>query len=1513
MESKVILPMHVPFRVCRPAWPRRWRRAAGAVLMSFSLVSALAGEIFVGKDGSDGNDGRSARTAFATIQKGMSALVPGDVLTIGPGEYEENVFLSDFGDPKKETLVRAAIPGTVLIRGDRDLEGAFRKVEGRKFTHCIEWNQDVFSVYEADTMRVLSASSGLAALEFGPGKYFWDAEKKKLCISSSDLKSPDQHRYRIGVLRGNGLELRGVQNVVLEGLAASGFNTPVKEEILLLPPSGICVVNSKRCVVRNCTGFGNRSGIIFNEEGDRGNRASVAFTGESEGNGNVIEGCTAYGNGLDGITIYSPDSDTIRDSRAFLNRTYGFRFYGTLHGEGVCLMSGLEAWGNPGGDYWMKGNGLSEGGPKARAENCIALGDATLRNFSHIITGGAASYFMANPDSVNLPKGTSEYLAFADREFADPLNQDFRLQAASSLRSAAPDGKDRGPIPYQDAIRYVSPTGSDAADGLSVKSAWATLAHAVAALKPGDTLYLAGGRYSGFPAARLRNVSVRARGIDPVVIEGPVLLASSEAVTMERLQFTGGVRALNGSKISFENCTFRGVPGLEAQKVAGLAVRHGVLAGPLSLQQCTGVHLAGNLYAAAPAVLTDTPDAVAYSDYNGYRTGGDCWKIRGSKTLSLTDLKARGEHHSIVQVAETEDQKGSFRVTNRFAFAGRGPLGTAIGNFRAWDPVEMELAGPAVSSVSDTSANIEWWTSLPGEVELAWGETPECRNREEIRQSAFSSYSLTGLLPGKKYYVKVSPRRIAPQTDPARRYGVPKQEAKVVEFTTAAAPQRAPATYHVAAEGSDENSGLSGDAAWRTLQHAADRVRPGDTVLIAAGSYPGTVYFRNSGEPGKPITFRAAPGEKVVIDGRGLKVGFVLFNKSHYRFDALAFEEFEGIEDNVGHAENGAILVRGGSDLQVTRCLFTKGWGPGLIIQGCPDVLVKNCAFMHSMMGAAFEDCRGLRIENNAFVSPLITHLSVGNTPDEPSRITKNIFSENTRGKVQIAFLSVLARDTSDNCFYVRWPETERTLFAVGVGGVTLPEVAADGIDTRSLVANPQMPGAKGWKQGWGPGSPEKPEDFFAANPELIVRDIGLQPAAFADSVNSGGWIYDKAWAENMLARIKTARDLRQAGKESEALAAFEAAADGPMDNRLKAELLDEASRCAQSLGNYDQAMALAKKIPVESLSDRRQMALLIAEKKYNELLDKYADAKMGGRAFYSHWVFPETEHPLGDMYYYRAIAEAETGDLTAAEADLKVMVEKDLKLGYTPGVDVVDQAWLRLGDFYRKYRKDDSLALEAYNRVIARTVKFIYRDTIIPKPPLLGNSETLAAASAAAIEILTAQGKMETVREIQSTLLGARAEASAARNEPSKMLAQFGEAVAAGALLSPERAGYVAQAQALPEDAALTLAKGIAESAIRLSPTAQKRLLEAFANPATRTEALTVLIAFAPAENTKILLGKVREEAQKKASLEKIRPVLAKMNMPPGAQLKKVAADFDAPEDSHPESADRTTPSVHF
>lgn len=76
------------------------------------------------------------------------------------------------------------------------------------------------------------------------------------------------------------------------------------------------------------------------------------------------------------------------------------------------------------------------------------------------------------------------------------------------------------------------------------------------------------------------------------------------------------------------------------------------------------------------------------------------------------------------------------------------------------------------------------------------------------------------------------------------------------------------ATWHVDAKtGRDDADGRSGAAALRTIQAAADRVGPGDTVTVHPGVYHESVRISKRGTADAPIVFRAAeanPGAVIV-------------------------------------------------------------------------------------------------------------------------------------------------------------------------------------------------------------------------------------------------------------------------------------------------------------------------------------------------------------------------------------------------------------------------------------------------------------------------------------------------------------------------------------------------------------------------------------------------------------------------------------------------------------------------
>jgi len=1307
------------------------RSGVVVLLAAMAVWTSVAGaaEYFVNKQGSDTSNGASRETAFLTIQKGVNALKPGDTLTIGPGEYSENVRRSDLGSASADTVIRAEIPGTALLRGDVPAP-EFKKVEGYRFVYAAPLDREPNAVLEHNTLHTLLPKANVPELEFDPGFFHYDARSKTLYLSNLDLSAPEQCRYTLAVSGKGGLILSSPKRVVIDGLAATGF----------YPDWGIRLGKPVSCTVRNCVCFMNVGGIVL---------APSEGLGKGDGgSNNVVEKCVCYGNTFGGIVRYGANNDVIRNCHTYRNVREDQEHFGVMHYSGMTgplLFKNNISWGHN-FDYSVK-----QGHQQERLENCVGLGFIRIatEKMSHNLIGGGNEY---DRGSTNAPADTilsvRERNLDEDFEFADPLNLDFHLQSDSRFRGTAPDGSDRGPYPYKKNSFYVSPTGDDRADGLSMRKPWRTLTHALRGLRPGDTLYLAEGEYAAAPWNRAGNgrspIKVCGRGRGTVVVTDALRLTGGAGIVFERLNLAAGASLADCRDLTFRNCTFYGAAdGLNADEVEDLEVAHSVFAGvPLRLTRSKGVTLSGNIYANAgkPAVRLDTAAAIRYSDYNDYRDTAVCWEVNGA-TWSFADLQQRHDRYSLTLTPRLAARKGVPYLTNATPFKSVGPASTALGIHREYDaaPKVLRLLGPFLHSTSDTTANIEWWASHPARYSLVWGETPEMKNAVSgFRGSGrFNTFSLTGLAPGQTYYFRLTSATPSREDTPASEV---RPESAPLKFETAPRPAE-PRAYHVAPDGNDGNDGLSRKKAFRTINRAAAQVGPGDTVLIAAGDYAENVRIRAAGTEQRPITFRSMIGEKVNMQAGNLSRSFEVILKPALRFDGLYFRGQQFWREG--------FVVRQSPRVRITRCLNTM-----VDADQSPDMVIRNCVLHGGWNSVLLSRCPGSIVENNVFIMTILRQLKCSSRTIS----RRNVFCECIRNKAHQTLLE-LSGDVAetDNCFYLRWPEDEK----LAVNDMPLPEYRAR-TGSNAFAANPMMPGTPGRLQGWQQSSDDDFDEFFTTNPKLILRNIGLQPEAFGDfHLGVTDWPYDRAWAEKFVATENAAEALTKAGKDAEALAAYvDLVENTPMSDRLKSDVLEKASLCAQRLKDYGKAMQLAEKIPVAPLSMHRQMQLMLEQEQYVALLAAFSQKAMGGRNFHQSFIYPEQEDVMADLYYYRALAYIHAGNLAAAEADLRVMNDKRQQLAYRSGEAIHDLTWLRLGDFYRTQLKDDDKALEAYLNVCSRTTWSPFGNVV--KPVLTGGGETLAKATEAACDILRKQGKRDEVEKLQANLAEAQAKATA-------------------------------------------------------------------------------------------------------------------------------------------------------
>lgn len=105
------------------------------------------------------------------------------------------------------------------------------------------------------------------------------------------------------------------------------------------------------------------------------------------------------------------------------------------------------------------------------------------------------------------------------------------------------------------------------------------------------------------------------------------------------------------------------------------------------------------------------------------------------------------------------------------------------------------------------------------------------------------------------------------------------------------------ATYYVSPSGNDSNDGLTPQAAFRTIQHAANAaVRPGDVVLVANGAYD-AFTITHSGNPGAFIRFTAMNTRGAKVTGQDWQDAITI---------AADFIEVDGFEVTAGlHGING--------------------------------------------------------------------------------------------------------------------------------------------------------------------------------------------------------------------------------------------------------------------------------------------------------------------------------------------------------------------------------------------------------------------------------------------------------------------------------------------------------------------------------------------------------------------------------------------------------------------------------
>ncbi len=147
------------------------------------------------------------------------------------------------------------------------------------------------------------------------------------------------------------------------------------------------------------------------------------------------------------------------------------------------------------------------------------------------------------------------------------------------------------------------------------------------------------------------------------------------------------------------------------------------------------------------------------------------------------------------------------------------------------------------------------------------------------------------------------------------------------------------ATVHVAPSGADTNDGSEGRP-WATLSHAIAELSPGDTLVVAGGTYPESVAVNVTGSTASPITIRSAANARPVVRATGAAAIEVGTGAAHVTVDGLSFEGATG-------ESSANIYVSGDAhDITFRACQSRRSARQGFFSERTTrNVLVEGCSF----------------------------------------------------------------------------------------------------------------------------------------------------------------------------------------------------------------------------------------------------------------------------------------------------------------------------------------------------------------------------------------------------------------------------------------------------------------------------------------------------------------------------------------------------------------------------------------
>ena len=241
---------------------------------------------------------------------------------------------------------------------------------------------------------------------------------------------------------------------------------------------------------------------------------------------------------------------------------------------------------------------------------------------------------------------------------------------------------------------------------------------------------------------------------------------------------------------------------------------------------------------------------------------------------------------------------------------------------------------------------------------------------------------------------------------------------------------------------SDSNPGTAA-MPWKTIQRGANTATAGDTVYVRSGVYYEWVNLKKSGTAGKPITFKAYPGDKPIIDGTGVNQPYW---NSLLRSEGNSYITIDGFE--VRNTKECLIGVANGEHFIIRNCIVHGNSGPtNQPLTGRDGIIIGRCNY------GLIENCESYNTGGNAFNIESSNYITIQNNyaHDNPAHAGFNIFPVTSENPQRLYYGIVIKNNIAARCLtgiYMRYQVnaeiSNNLIYASRRGGIYLTDSRDD-------------------------------------------------------------------------------------------------------------------------------------------------------------------------------------------------------------------------------------------------------------------------------------------------------------------------------------------------------------------------------------------------------------------------------------------------------------------------------------